>query len=149
MGVDGLLKFLQPIIKKEHLSSFRGKTAAIDIMSWLYRSLYNSADQMREDPQSIAFLFYLHQMMDLLEYYQIKIICIFDGRFLKHKATTINKRITAREYNKKKGEELIEKGDEESGNKIINRCIYVNEHVLSTTMRVLKGRNIRYIVSPY
>ena len=46
MGVDGLIKFLQPIIKKQHLSSFKNKTAAIDMSSWLYRSCYNAADQM-------------------------------------------------------------------------------------------------------
>ena len=39
MGVDSLIKFLQPIIKKEHLSSFRNQTAAIDMNSWIYRAI--------------------------------------------------------------------------------------------------------------
>lgn len=47
MGVDGLLKFIQPIISKEHLSSFRNQTAAIDTLSWIYRACYNAADQMQ------------------------------------------------------------------------------------------------------
>ena len=50
MGVDGLIKFLQPIIKKQHLSSFRNQAAAIDMSSWLYRACYNAAEEMHSQP---------------------------------------------------------------------------------------------------
>lgn len=50
MGVDGLIKFLQSIISKEHLSSFKDKRAAVDMMSWIYRACYNAAEPMRTEP---------------------------------------------------------------------------------------------------
>ena len=49
MGVDGLIKFLQPIIKKHHISSFTDKTAVVDMSSWLYRSCYSAAEQMNSE----------------------------------------------------------------------------------------------------
>jgi hypothetical protein len=41
MGVDGLLKFLRPITKKEHISTFKGQRVAVDVMSWIYRGCYS------------------------------------------------------------------------------------------------------------
>jgi hypothetical protein len=40
MGIDGLLRFIHPIITHEHLSTFKNNTAAIDIMNWIYRAYY-------------------------------------------------------------------------------------------------------------
>ena len=68
---------------------------------------------MHSEPESTAFLFFIHQLIDLFEYYQIKIICVFDGRHLVNKQDTVNKRKSDRESNEKKGKELIEKGQEE------------------------------------
>jgi 5'-3' exonuclease len=54
-------------------------------------------------------------------------ICVFDGRHLAHKQDTVNKRKSDRENNMKKGEELIQKGQEEEGKKYIQMCIKVDE----------------------
>ena len=110
MGVDGLIRFLQPIVRKEHLSSFRGQTAVVDMMSWLYRACYNAAEEMNADKGSEAFLLGIHQMLDLLSHYQIKMTCVFDGRHLPHKSETVGKRRSDRESNRRKGEELLAKG---------------------------------------
>lgn len=149
MGVDGLLKFLQPIIAKKHLSAFRNSTAAVDAMSWIYRACYAASIHDNPEPDSPAFLIYLHQMIDLLSYYQIKMICVFDGRFLPHKQQTIDKRRKERENNRKRGEELISKGEEESAKKYRNRCVTIDEHIISTAIRALRVREIPFMVAPY
>ena len=76
-------------------------------------------------------------------------ICVFDGRYLVHKQDTVNKRKTDRESNRKRGEELLEKGEEEEGKKFINRCIKIDERIVTVAMRALSGRKIPYIVAPY
>ena len=49
MGIDGLLKLLDPLVLKEHISSFHDKTAAIDIMSWLYKGCYRCAFELNQN----------------------------------------------------------------------------------------------------
>ena len=39
-------------------------------------------------------------MLDLLDYYKIKPICIFDGKYVKNKEKTISKRKSAKDENK-------------------------------------------------
>lgn len=80
MGIDGLLKFLRPVTEKEHISSFKNQRAGIDIMSWIYRGCYNSNMELCQNIKSNKFLYYLLQMTEILSYYNIKPIFIFDGR---------------------------------------------------------------------
>jgi 5'-3' exonuclease len=80
MGIEGLLKFLEPVVIKEHISSFQFQTAAIDIMSWLYKGCYRCAYELNQNIESNNFLYYIFEMIDLLSYYKIKPICVFDGR---------------------------------------------------------------------
>lgn len=49
MGIEGLLQFIQPLIHPCHLSTLRHHTAAIDIMSWLYRAHYSHAQRIRDN----------------------------------------------------------------------------------------------------
>lgn len=46
MGIDGLLTLLKPIVKKEHISSFRNKTLAIDALPWIYKGIYGANIQL-------------------------------------------------------------------------------------------------------
>jgi hypothetical protein len=46
MGIDGLLALLKPLIIKDHISSFRGKTVAIDALPWMYKGIYGANIQM-------------------------------------------------------------------------------------------------------
>jgi 5'-3' exonuclease len=107
MGIDGLLKFLQPIITHEHLSTLKNTTAAIDIMNWIYRAYYLHAPDIRNNAQSTAYLNFIQQMLDLFQLYHIDIICVFDGRFVSSKQATVDKRRQLKEANRKKGEELL------------------------------------------
>ncbi len=85
MGIEGLLKLLDPITLKEHVSSFRDQTAAIDIMSWIYKGCYRCAYDHNQNIESNAFLYYILEMLELLSYYNIKPICVFDGRYVGKK----------------------------------------------------------------
>lgn len=107
MGIEGLLKFLDSITLKEHISSFRGKRAAIDIMSWIYKGCYRCAFEHNQNIESNAFLYYIFEMLDLLSYYSIKPICVFDGRYIGKKGETIEKRKKLKEENRQKGLDFL------------------------------------------
>lgn len=46
MGITGLLPFLKAIQREIHLSSFRGKKAAVDSYCWLHKGAYSCAMQL-------------------------------------------------------------------------------------------------------
>lgn len=48
MGIDGLLTLLKPLIKKQHISTFRNKTIGVDALPWIYKGLYGATLQMGE-----------------------------------------------------------------------------------------------------
>lgn len=43
MGIENLLSFLKPAMTESSIVNYRGKIAAIDAMSWLYRGCYSCA----------------------------------------------------------------------------------------------------------
>jgi hypothetical protein len=59
MGIEGLLKFLDPVTLKEHISTFRNQRAAIDIMSWIYKGCYRCAYEHNQNIESNEFLYYI------------------------------------------------------------------------------------------
>ena len=89
MGVKKLLELLKPAISPEHLSSFRNTTLGIDIYIWIHKACYVFAEQMRETGDPRAFLPYIHRLLDLLQFYAITPLCVFDGRSTPRKRTTI------------------------------------------------------------
>ena len=87
MGIQGkLLIFLKPATDETHVSQFHHQTAGVDIFSWLYKAYLSAWEEMRNDPQSKAFLGRIHLMLDLLDHYHITPICVFDGKKMRKKA---------------------------------------------------------------
>lgn len=142
MGIEGLLKLLDPITLKEHISSFRNQTAAIDIMSWIYKGCYRCAFDHNQNIESNDFLYYILEMLELLSYYSIKPICVFDGRYVGKKDETIEKRKKMKEENKKKGLEYLEQGNEEEARKYLSRCIIIDDRIITLVMSTLHTKKI-------
>lgn len=142
MGIEGLLKFLEPVIIKEHISSFQGQIAAIDIMSWLYKGCYRCAFELNQNIESNDFLYYIFEMIDLLSYYKIKPICVFDGRYVGKKEGTIDKRKKSKQDNRQRGLEYLKIGNQEEARKYLSRCIIIDERIISTTMKALFTKNV-------
>ena len=97
MGIKGLLSMLKAVTQNVHISRFKGRTVAIDMMSWLYKGTYAIADELIrnfENPNErcLSFIGFPVKMLKMMESFQIKLICVFDGRFLALKTETMQKR---------------------------------------------------------
>lgn len=95
------------------------------------------------------FLYYIFEMLDLLFYYKIKPICVFDGRYVGKKEDTIEKRKKSKEENRQKGMDYLKIGNEEEARKYLSRCIVIDERIITTTMRALHTKGVDYMVAPY
>ena len=88
-------------------------------------------------------------MLDVLSYYNIKPICVFDGRYVGRKDETIEKRKRVKEENRQKGLKCLEEGREDEARKYLSRCIIIDDRIITVTMRALHTKGIRYMVAPY
>lgn len=53
MGVQGLLQLLKPALRDCHLKQFENQTAAVDVMTWLYKGAYSCAMELGLDQQTL------------------------------------------------------------------------------------------------
>jgi len=41
MGIQNLLSILKPLGRNEYIGAYEGKTAVVDVMTWLYKGVYS------------------------------------------------------------------------------------------------------------
>ncbi len=52
MGINGLLRQLESISTRKHLSEYKGKKVAVDGYCWLHKSIYLIQSEVFENPKS-------------------------------------------------------------------------------------------------
>lgn len=121
----------------------------MDIMSWLYKGCYRCAFEHNQNIETNDFLYYILEMLQVLSYYKIRPIMVFDGRYVGKKDETIEKRKRQKEENRLKGMAFLEKGNEEEARKYLSRCIIITERIITLTMSALYTKGVEYMVAPY
>lgn len=75
---------------------------------------------------SVDFMYYVLQMLELMSFYSIKPVMVFDGRSLARKSATLEKRMKQKMENKKKAMESLAKDDVPEARKYFSRCIVID-----------------------
>ena len=150
MGINDLLNLYKPLLTQEHISTLKNKTCAIDIMVWLYKGVYASLNNQKEqNEKNDIYLNYPLKMISLLLSFDIKCICVFDGKILKAKQKEITNRNLYKETSKKLAEKLEKEGKEEESKKIFNRTLKTKSRMINSLIEILKKLNQKVIISPY
>ncbi|CAD8124281.1 unnamed protein product [Paramecium sonneborni] len=149
MGIDNLLNFIKPALVERCITYYRGKTAAVDAMSWLYRGCYSCAYDLNQDIQTNDFLYYVQKMLIMLREYEITPILVFDGRSLRAKQKTEQMRKQIKQQNLIKGKELLQNGNTEEAKKYFQRCLKIRKKMMYTTFDVLRELDVKFIIAPY
>ncbi|CAD8179648.1 unnamed protein product [Paramecium octaurelia] len=149
MGIENLLNFLKPALVERCITFYRGKTAAIDAMSWLYRGCYSCAHELNQDIKTNDYLYYVQKMLIMLKEYEITPILIFDGRNLRAKEKTEQMRKQIKQQNLLKAKELQESGNTDEAKKYFQRCLKIRKQMMYTTFDVLRELEVQYIIAPY
>jgi exonuclease 1 len=149
MGINELLKILRPHIIEKHLSDFQGKTAAVDMMAWIYRGAYASAVDVNQGKKSDLYLNFPMKMLALLHSHGITPIAVFDGRSLKAKENIESERLENKNKNLSQAKKLQAEGKEEESKKVFRRALKIKSRMINTLIHLLKSLNIRVIVAPY
>ena len=110
MGIQGLLQILKPCMVDVDMKDFEGKSAAVDIMVWLYNGAYSCSYELGKGQVTVEFLSYPIHMLRMLKSKGVKVICVFDGLPLKAKAEKEKERMESKLMNREKALEYDRKG---------------------------------------
>lgn len=88
-------------------------------------------------------------MLKLVQSYNIRPICVFDGLHLKAKAATEKTRQDNKKANKELALQMAEKGQEEDARKYFARSLVLRSKMIDLLVDVLRALNIEVIVAPY
>jgi len=149
MGIVDLIRFLKPVTRNIHISELSNQTAAIDMMTWLYKGVYSCAVELGKNENTDQFLNFPLKMLSLLTANKIKPIAVFDGHSFKPKAEAEEVRRLNKEKNLEIAKKSLEEGDEENAKKFFKMALNVTAKMINTLIEILKKLKIKIVVAPY
>ena len=150
MGVQGLLLLLKPHIKEVNLKKYRGQTCVIDAMGWLYRGAFSTAyAKGQHQHTSLGYMGFPLKMLKLLLSFDIRPICIFDGRPHAGKLETEKKRGNDKIKNKNMAQQLDQQGDRAEARKHHTRSLVIKSRQVDLFEEVLDMLEIEHFTAPY
>ncbi len=123
-------------------------------MSWLYKGTYAIAEELIEhfdspNEKCLSFIGFPVKMLKMMESFQIKVICVFDGRFLELKAETMDKRHETKHNYIEKAREAFTRGDIFEATRYLERGVSVNRWMVDFAVDALKALGFNTLVAPY
>ena len=170
MGVDGLLKALQPLAEERvHVGRYKDKRVVIDGYTWLHKACYACAGDVvtgvkfrkNRFGRYPSFVEYCLHRLNLLKYNGAKPIMIFDGGKLVAKDGVEGKRDSKRADEAAKGRAIMEKARRfptksreyrnlvAEANSHFTQAIRVTPDVMAITLEALRANNFDFIIAPY
>ena len=98
---------------------------------------------------TFSYLSFPLKMIKLLQSYNIKPICIFDGMHLNAKSATEHGRVEEKLRNRKKGEQLDKQGNHEEAKKYFGKSMIISSKMVDLFIDILHKLNIEIIIAPY
>ncbi|CEG81170.1 hypothetical protein RMATCC62417_15398 [Rhizopus microsporus] len=107
MGISGLLPLLGPITKPIHIQEYTGKVVAIDGHCWLHKGSFSCALELALNKPTTKYISHFMNLINMLRFYKVIPLVVFDGQPLPMKQETNNKRAQKRKEAYKTGLKLI------------------------------------------
>lgn len=149
MGITGLLPIVKPIIRKKHISHYKGQRVGVDGHVWLHgvtsyiaHDLYRGAETDRHVP------FFMEKVRSLAAH-GITPVLVFDGDMHVCKEKTARERQALREKYRAEVEFHLLHGQKARAHELMRRSVGVTPHMLAVVLAALRVHGVEYIVSPY
>lgn len=149
MGIQGLLQTLKNIQRRRHISEYKGQRVAIDGYCWLHQGLYMCSYEAGVGVMSRKHIQYCANRLEMLLEAGVIPVVVFDGAPLPMKQKVEENRAKMREDSKKEAEDLWREGDSRKAQKVLARGIDVTPEMAHQFIRILKKKNVEYVVAPY
>jgi exonuclease-1 len=149
MGITGLLPLFKSVQRSMHISELSGQYVAIDAYVWLHRGAYGCAMELGTSKPTKSYLHYCMHYINMLRYYKVIPILVFDGAILPAKLVTENEREMKRRENKRKALDLYQAGQKKLAIEYFKRAIDVTPQMAYELIKLLRQEDVCYIVAPY
>ncbi|KAI8376386.1 PIN domain-like protein [Radiomyces spectabilis] len=149
MGISGFLPLLKSIHESVHLSSFAGKTVAVDGNVWMHRGAFTCAVDLATNVSTTKYVDYFMRQVEMLLCYKIIPLIVFDGEPLPIKACTNDERRRRREEALEKGRLLMQQGNKKEAYEYFCKSVQVTRDMVKQVIAALEARNIQNVVAPY
>lgn len=151
MGITDLIRLLKPASHNINICELSGQTAAIDMMTWLYKGVYSCAFEIgtNELTGSEQYLNFPIKMLSLLTSNKITPIAVFDGRRFKPKSDAEASRRLNKQKNLDLAKKSIEEGNEENAKKYFKQALRITSKMINSLIEVLKRLKVKVYVAPY
>ena len=149
MGINDLLKVVKECLLRTHISEFRGKVAAVDMMNWIYRGVYSCSAELNSGIEADLYLNFPLKMLSVLHSFNITIIAVFDGNEIAAKEKTDRMRKDEKNKNLQLANELHLAGNTDEARNLSRRAMKITGKIINTLIEILKKLGIRVIVAPY
>lgn len=149
MGIENLLKFLNPYFHKRNIQEFKGKKIGIDGYVWLHKSLYGNNLKMAFDEDPNSFLIFLKKKTEKFLEWGLIPIFVFDGDRLPIKGKTESKREEARTRQFEKAELLLTDNNILGAKLEYIKSIDITPEMAYKFILILDELKVEYFVSPY
>ena len=154
MGIPDLLKQYAPLIQHVHLSAFKHKTCAVDMMLWLYKGVYASLNNetltsSTSPSKSDLYLNYPLKMLSLLKAHEIDVIAVFDGKIPPAKHAEHSNRLSYKAQNMTLAQQLSRLGKEDESKKVFKRTLRIKSRMINSLVDILKKMDIDVVIAPY
>ncbi|KAL1318425.1 exonuclease 1 [Arachis ipaensis] len=152
MGIKDLLKFMKPYTEPIHIKKYAGKRVGIDAYSWLHKGAYSCSMELCLDSDSekkLRYIEYFMHRVNLLRYYKITPVVVFDGGNVPCKAATEQERNKKRSANRELAMAKLKEGNVIAASELFQRAVNITPLMAYQLIQTLRSESIEFVVAPY
>ncbi|XP_012574704.1 exonuclease 1 isoform X2 [Cicer arietinum] len=124
----------------------------IDAYSWLHKGAYSCSMELCLDSDSerkLRYIEYFMHRVNLLRYYKVTPVVVFDGGNVPCKAATEKERNRKRNANRELAMAKLKEGNVNAASELFQRAVNITPHMAHKLIQTLKSENIEFVVAPY
>eukprot|EP01071_Lankesteria_metandrocarpae_P009517 Lankesteria_metandrocarpae@DN5212_c1_g1_i11.p1 len=149
MGVQGLLKAIEDVQSRRHVSELSGKRVGIDAFAWLHRASCCCAAEIAQSIATDRHIKSCVRRLRVLLEAGVTPVLVFDGDELPAKRETNSSRSTSRRSAKAKGLDLLRDGRVKEAHKFFVQCVSISHDMAHDLLEASRKIGVESIVAPY
>ncbi|KAF7727620.1 Rad2 nuclease [Apophysomyces ossiformis] len=149
MGISGLFQLTKSIQQSIHVKEYGGRVVAVDGNVWLHKGAFACALDLALQVDTTTYVKYFMRQVDMLKFYNVIPLIVFDGNQLPIKKCTNQERQRRRAEALAKGHELIRQGKRKEAAEYFQKATSVTPHMVHQVAKALDEAGVQHIVAPY
>ncbi|WJX67776.1 hypothetical protein P8452_52214 [Trifolium repens] len=143
---------MKPYVEPIHIKNYAGKRVGIDAYSWLHKGAYSCSMELCLDSDSerkLRYIEYFMHRVNLLRYYKVTPVVVFDGGNVPCKAATEKERNKKRHVYRELAMNKLKEGNVNAASELFQRAVNITPVMAHKLIQTLKSENIEFVVAPY